>query len=232
MLGIGVHTKAARTNDASTLTTPGVATNIGSGLIVGMTWQGGVFTRLYDNYGNGEPLQIDLEFGSTQLYRFYYWPLLRKAGAGHTVTLDVNATSYMTLVVLEVVTTNLQGIYLDQHNGGLDSASPFMDALSITTLVRNALIVQAAFTTSFSSSTDPDTYTPGGNWVMDENQTTISTMIPGVIGHLPLADSVALGTFTGNWTALRDTAQTGFIGSFGEAPPMSPPSLFPLLVAA
>ena len=146
-LALGV-TKSAATAAGNPLTTVGITTAAsGSGLVVFLSYSSAAtFTSVTDNQGNGAPTLVGTELSwsaATWFSRCYYWPKIA-GGAGHTVSLNVSVNDVLTMFVMEVTTTNGQGITLDQASRIADAASPF-DSSSITTTIANEILLAAMF---------------------------------------------------------------------------------------
>lgn len=210
-LTVGNHSSAA-SGSSSSLSTPGITTTAGSGLVLGLTYNGGTITSVTDNKGNAAPTQIGTELGTTQKSRFYYIPNLTSAGAGHTFTVNLSAASFITLYVQEVLANNANGILLDQVNGAQDASSPYGDSSTITTTIANEMLVSVGHWQA-GGLASPDTWTAGASFTMQENQTNVASIISGALGTRIVS---ATGTYNASWTMTQATAAHVHIGSFSE----------------
>ena len=97
-LTVGAHGSAASASSAA-LATSAMSTTVGSGVVVGVTFQG-TFTSITDSKNNSAPTQIWSELGATQKVRLYYFPFSGNPGiftpvpatsGGAAATAEVNS---------------------------------------------------------------------------------------------------------------------------------------------
>ena len=210
-LSVGVHTVVGSGAAVTTVTTSGIATQAsGSGLVATMIWSvGGTFVSLTDNKGNAAPTQIGTEqVLSASRVRRYYFPTIT-GGAGHTFTLTVTAAVFASLWIVEVLTTNGQGILLDQSAVGTDAASPYVSP-NITTIAEEILYGDVGET----AGTSPFTHTAGAGFTLQDELTDFNTNWTGASGTRIVS---ATGTYATSWTITGTITDTDDgIASFSE----------------
>lgn len=160
-IDVGVHAVASH---ASSATTAGVTTSATGSFYIGVSCSTGAFTSIADNKGNSANyIQIGTTRSSSGHEDRLYLCTNGSGGAGHTATAVGSAVT----CYFGEITSGLTAGLLDQNNGGVDAVAPFGDALTITTLQNDELIL--AITGSDAAGTV--TYTPSGGFVTVDAET-------------------------------------------------------------
>jgi hypothetical protein len=209
-LQFGAHTNA-HSASSSALASGELATSLGSGVIIGITFQGGTFLSLTDSFNNAPPIQIGVELGSTQKARLYYFPVLRTAGGGHTFTLNLSAGSIVTMYVQEILCSNGNGLLLDQQTSGDDTVSPFGNGFPLTINSPVEVVIAVAHWAA-GGIVDPDTWSDS-LFTLLENQTVVSTELSGAMSGTITS---SLGTYAANLTSTQATTARMHVASFSE----------------
>ena len=215
-LTVGIHVSAAA-GSGTTLTTASRTTTDGSGIVIAVNYNG-TFTSVSDSNLN-DWLQIESVFDPTYgsgLSRMYYCASCT-GGAGHTFSLNTSTSSSGAIYVQEILASGGGGVTLDQSGRQQDSASPFVSP-SETTTVNDEFL--AAYGDGDSGS-DPDTWTAGASFTMQENVTDGVSFRTGAAGTRIVT---ATGTYNSSWTCGDSVDTTQWLATFYEAGAAGKPS--------
>lgn len=170
---LGIHTLKGAINPASVYTTPGQTTTAGSSIYMGFATQSGQFSSVSDSKGNvWTQVGTEITYGAGGDISRVYVNDSGTRGASHTFSLNLGASTFALLFVVEVLTTDPISS-LDQQDRVADATSPVTSPTINTTLGDSALI-----TFEFSNSSGSDeTHTTGGSFAsgdkLDEQNLTL-----------------------------------------------------------
>lgn len=230
MLNTGAHALASATS--STVTSAAITTQAtGSGIEIVVDWSAAnTFVSLLDSKLN-DWIQIGSEIttSDTQCTMRRYYCANAIGGSGHTFTLTVSGGTLCSLAVTEMLTTNGNGVTLDQEGVVNDTASAF-DSQSETTTQADEYLL-GGFT--FSGAGGTCVHTAGNSFTIIDAETDSNNFFP----LMTMARIVtATGTYNTTTTVnLGVTAALCSLDTFREtstiAVQLPIASLWPILVA-
>lgn len=182
-IAAGVSSKGTTTG-ASSATTTGVSTSAsGSTIYLAARWRdSATFTSISDNKGNTYTqigTEVDEGTSSGTRFRRYYCENAT-GGAGHTATINISASTEITLLFLEITGGLTSGI-LDKSAQADDATSPYASGSTATTAQANELLVGFG---GADTGSNPGTHTASGStpaagsWTQQVTEDDGSTLWP------------------------------------------------------
>lgn len=212
---LGVHTLNSDDTAVSVTTAPITTQVSGSGLVLTIdffTTQ--TFVSVSDSKGNAW-VQIGTEViaGATVAMRRYYCANAG-GGSGHTFTATVTGIVPIGIAVTEILTTNGQGVLLDQQASAVDPTSPY-DSPGITTTLASEFLL-APITSHGGGATYNNV--PGNSFTLVDQETNGNRFFPMGVAYRLVS---SISTYSATWT-ISPTPTNGLvcIQSFSEAPPI------------